>query len=127
MPTALLILLVTLCTIGSQLILKNGVNGLVSILRTEGAMAFLMAAATSPKVITALAIQGSGYVIWLFVLAQSKLSIAFAISGSFFYLVMAAASWFVFGERLSGMQWAGLALISVGVLLVSNGGQAIAS
>jgi len=49
------------------------------------------------------------------------------VSGSFFYLVMAAASWFVFGERLSLLQWAGLALISTGVLLVSNGASTLQS
>jgi drug/metabolite transporter (DMT)-like permease len=127
MPTVILVLLVTLCTIGSQLILKSGVNSLVAVLRNEGVMSFLFAAMTSPKVITALAIQGGGYVIWLFVLAQSRLSVAFAMSGSFFYLVMAAASWLVFGERLTPMQWVGLALISLGVVLVTSGNSPLPS
>lgn len=122
MPTPLLILIVTFCTIGSQLILKSGVSTLTSLLRNDGIAAFLMAAATSPKVILALAIQGLGYVVWLFVLTQERLSVAFAISGSFFYLVMAAASWFFFDERLTLMQWFGLLLISGGVLFVSYGG-----
>jgi drug/metabolite transporter (DMT)-like permease len=127
MPTVLLVLLVTLCTIGSQLILKSGVNSLVAVLRNDGIVPFLFAAMTSPKVITALAIQGGGYVIWLFVLAQSRLSVAFAISGSFFYLVMAAASWLVFGERLTPAQWVGLVLISLGVILVTNGNSPLSS
>lgn len=122
MPTALLILIVTFCTIGSQLILKNGVSALTAVLRNEGVLNFLIAAATSPKVILALAIQGLGYVVWLFVLTQERLSVAFAISGSFFYLVMAAASWFFFDERLTLMQWFGLVLISGGVLVVNYGG-----
>lgn len=127
MPTVVLVLLVTLCTIGSQLILKSGVNSLVAVLRNEGVVPFLFAAAMSPKVISALAIQGGGYVLWLFVLAQSRLSVAFAMSGSFFYLVMAGASWLVFGERLTLMQWGGLALISLGVILVSNGNSPLPS
>lgn len=122
MPTALLILIVTFCTIGSQLILKNGVSALTHVLRNEGVVSFLMAAATSPKVIGALAIQGFGYVVWLFVLTQERLSIAFALSGSFFYLVMAAASWFFFDERLTLIQWSGLVLISCGVIVVNYGG-----
>lgn len=127
MPTAVLVLLVTLCTIGSQLILKSGVNALVGTLRSDGVIPFLLAAATSPKVIGALTIQGGGYVVWLFVLAQSRLSVAFAMSGSFFYLVMAAASWLVFGERLTLIQWGGLALISLGVVLVTNGSSPLPS
>lgn len=119
MPTIVLIVMVTLCTIGSQLILKNGVAQITVILREQGVLPFLIAAATSPVVIGALAIQGVGYVIWLFVLTQARLSTAFATSGSFFYLVMAAASWHLYGERLSPAQWLALVLISAGVLILN--------
>lgn len=125
MPVALLILIVTLCTIGSQLLLKRAVGDLGSVLRDSGVGGFLLAAATSPSVIGALAIQGAGYVVWMFVLLRSQLSVAFAISGSFFYLLMAAASWLFFGERLSGMQWGGLVLISIGVVMVTQGAGAL--
>ncbi|WP_449429417.1 hypothetical protein [Rhodanobacter umsongensis] len=123
MLTTLLIFITTLCTIGSQLILKRAVGNISVILREAGIVNFLIAAATSPAVILALSIQGVGYVVWLFVLTREKLSVAFAISGSFFYLTMAAASWLVFNERLTTHQWIGLALITAGVLLVNLGGQ----
>ncbi len=119
MPTPLLVLIVTLVTIGSQLILKRGIGEVVAVLRQEGAVAFIWAAATSPIVITALVLQGIGYVVWWFVVSQERLSVAFAISGSFFYLVMAAASWLLYGERLNIQQWIGLALITAGVLMVN--------
>lgn len=119
MPTVLLVLLVTLITIGSQLILKRGIGDISSVLRQDGAFAFVLAAATSPVVIAALALQGMGYVVWWFVISQERLSVAFAISGSLFYLVMAAASWLMYGERLNLPQWIGLCLITAGVLLVT--------
>lgn len=119
MPTPLLVLIVTLVTIGSQLILKRGIGEVVAVLRQEGAIAFIWAAATSPIVITALVLQGIGYVVWWFVVSQERLSVAFAISGSFFYLVMAAASWLLYGERLNIQQWIGLTLITAGVLMVN--------
>jgi len=122
MRTYLLVLFVTCCTLGSQLVLKSGVSQLVAVLRSEGTLAFLMAAATSPRVLTALTFQGIGYGVWMLVIAQERLSVAFAISGAFFYLAMAACSWFFFGERLTGYQWFGLGLISVGVVLVSQAG-----
>lgn len=125
MPTTLLILVVTLCTIGSQLLLKRSVGDIAVVLRESGIGGFLVAAATSPGVIGALAIQGAGYVVWMFVLLRSQLSVAFAISGSFFYLLMAAASWLFFGERLSLVQWGGLVLISAGVLMVTQGAGAV--
>ena len=119
MPTFVLVVIVTLCTILSQLILKRGVGQLVEVLKEAGRIEFIMSAATSPYVITALALQGAGYVVWLFVLTQERLSVAFAMSGSFFYLLMAAASWVFYDERLSLGQWAGLFIISIGILMVN--------
>lgn len=121
MPTTFLILAVTLCTIGSQLLLKHSVGGLKHVLHESGLFGLLLAAAMSPGVIFALVIQIVGYVLWLIVLTRAQLSVAFAISGSFFYLLMAAASWVLFGERLTMAQWGGLVLISAGVLMVTHG------
>jgi multidrug transporter EmrE-like cation transporter len=121
MPTSLLIFAVTLCTIGSQIILKKGVNDIVQVLKNEGAISFVLSAATSPVVIAALSLQGVGYVIWLFVVAQERLSVAFAISGSFFYLTMAVVSWMIYNEKLVIYQWLGLVLITVGVVMVTAG------
>jgi len=118
-PTYVLIFVVTLCTIGSQVILKKGVHQLIDVLRTEGPLAFVLSAAVSPVVITAVLLQGAGYVVWLFVVAQERLSVAFAISGSFFYLTIAFVSWMLYDEKLSIQQWFGLILITLGVLLVT--------
>ena len=119
MPTFLLVLIVTLVPIGSQLILKRGIGSVVAVLHAEGPISFIWAAATSPVVIAALALQGIGYVVWWFVISQEKLSVAFAISGSFFYLVMAAASWYLYQEKPNLHQWIGFFLITVGVLMVN--------
>ena len=119
MNVIVLIFLVSSCTIGSQLLLKSGINQIAPIFRQEGAVTFLFSAAVSPWVISALCLQVIGYVLWFFVLTQARLSVAFAISGSFFYLLMAAASWLVFSEKLNGWQWLGLAMISGGVLILN--------
>lgn len=119
MNVYLLILVTTLCTIIGQLILKRAVTQLKPLL-DAGPIDFLIGAATSPLVIGALSLQVLGYVVWLFVLSKEKLSIAFALSGSSFYLLMALASWYFFGERLSPAQWLGLLLISFGVVLLTT-------
>lgn len=113
-----LVLVTTLCTIVGQLILKQAVNQLKPLLE-GGVLAFLAGAATSPLVVAALTLQVVGYVAWLFVLSKERLSVAFALSGSSFYLLMAAASWFFFHEKLGTWQWIGLLLISVGVVLIT--------
>jgi drug/metabolite transporter (DMT)-like permease len=119
MQVILLIVLVTTFTITSQLVLKNAVNGISSILKDEGIVQFLLAAITSPYIYAALTLQVGGYILWFFVLAQERLSVAFAINGSFFYLMVAAASWVFFDERLNLWQWFGLVLISVGVVILN--------
>ena len=118
MTVYLLVLVTTLCTIGGQLILKRGVTQLKPLL-DAGVFDFLIGAATSPLVAAALSLQVLGYVTWLFVIAREKLSVAFALSGSSFYLLMALASWYFYDEHLSRAQWLGLVLISAGVVLVT--------
>lgn len=118
MTVYLLVLITTLCTIGGQLILKRAMVTLKP-LQSQGVLEFLFGAALSPLVWAALMLQVLGYVAWMFVISREKLSVAFALSGSTFYLLMAAASWFFYGERLVPLQWLGLALISVGVVLVT--------
>ena len=84
MQVILLIILVTSFTITSQMVLKNAVNAISPILKNEGIIQFLIAAISSPWVYAALTLQVGGYVLWFFVLAQERLSVAFAINGSFF-------------------------------------------
>lgn len=114
-----LVLFTTLCTIGGQLILKRAMLGLRPLL-DQGPLEFIWGAAFSPLVYAALSLQVLGYVAWMFVISKEKLSVAFALSGSSFYLLMAAASWYFYGERLGPAQWLGLALISAGVVLVTS-------
>ncbi len=118
MTVYLLVLVTTLCTIGGQLILKRAMVTLRP-LQSQGIIEFLIGAAVSPLVWAALVLQILGYVAWMFVISREKLSVAFALSGSTFYLLMALASWYFFHERLGTAQWLGLALISVGVVLVT--------
>lgn len=114
-----LIMVTTLCTICGQLILKRAIMGIRPLL-AQGPIEFLWGAMLTPLVYAALALQVLGYVAWMFVLSKEKLSIAFALSGSTLYLITAAASWYFYGERLGPMQWGGLALISVGVVLLTT-------
>ncbi len=120
----LMIVFVTCATLGSQLLVKQAVMNIA--LRTPGlkGLDWLMAAVLSPQVIAAVALQGIGFLVWVVVVSRVKLGMAFAMSGAFFYILLAALSWWLYGERLAPGQWAGLALISTGVLMVSLLGRA---
>jgi multidrug transporter EmrE-like cation transporter len=117
----LMIVFVTLSTMASQLLVKNGVNILAKRLPDLKGASWLMAAVLSPSIIAAVAIQAIGFLVWVVVVSRMKLGVAFAISGGFFYLLIPIASWFLYGEKLSLVQWGGLAMISGGVtLMISN-------
>ena len=116
----LLILFTTVCTLASQLMLKQSIQGLAEI-AASNKLDFLLKVAVSPWVLSAVVLQLAGYVVWLFVVLRENLGIAFALSGAFFYLIMALLSWLLFDERLSVTQWAGIGTITFGVLLLVRG------
>ncbi|MFD0739051.1 hypothetical protein ACFQZQ_07130 [Lysobacter koreensis] len=113
-----MIVFVTLATMASQLLVKNGVNTIAARAPDLKGMQWLMAAVLSPSIIAAVMIQGVGFLVWVVVVSRMKLGVAFAISGAFFYLFIALASWLIYGEKLSVLQWGGLAMISIGVVLM---------
>ena len=119
----LMILFVTCATLGSQLLIKRAVAQLATRTPAPAGLDWLLAALLSPSVIAAIAVQGIGFIVWVVVVSRVKLGVAFAISGGSFYLLMAAATWLLYGERLNPWQWGGIALISVGVVMVSVLGQ----
>lgn len=122
MTVYLLIFITTACTIIGQLILKRAMVGLRP-LQAQGVPEFVWGAALSPLVWAALALQVLGYVVWFYVISREKLSVAFALSGAMAYVLMAFASWLIYNERLGGLQWLGLVLISVGVVLMVTQGR----
>ena len=119
----LMILFVTCSTLGSQLLIKHAVTQLGQRVPALRGVDWIVAALTSPTVLLAIAVQGVGFVVWVVVVSRVKLGVAFALSGAFFYILMAAVTWMLYGERLTLGQWVGIALISAGVLMVSMLGQ----
>lgn len=118
-----MILFVTVSTLGSQLLVKSAVLALAARNPPLRGWPWLLAAITSPAVIAAVLVQAVGFVVWVVVVSRVKLGVAFALSGAFFYLLMALSSWLLFQERLTPVQWLGIVLLSVGVYLISQFGK----
>ncbi|MGB9082228.1 MAG: hypothetical protein WCD00_13095 [Desulfuromonadaceae bacterium] len=114
MKTILLILAVSATTAVSQLILKKGVTTFGASPATP--FQFVTMALTSPYVLGSIALQGAGFLLWVLVLSRANLGYAFGLSGAFFYVILPLLSWWLYGERLSPIQWGGLLLITLGVL-----------
>ena len=113
-----MIIVVTCLTLGSQLFLKKAIS-IIGGVGSAGVAHFILAAIQSPYVICAICMQGIGFFLWMFVISRIKLGIAFALSGAFFYILIALSSWILYGEKLSNFQWAGLVLISSGVVMMT--------
>lgn len=119
MNSLLLIAFVSFNTIASQIILKKGITTIDSSLYDSNKVFYLFSVMISPYTILAVTLQLVGYLAWIFVISKEKLGVSFAISGSFFYLMMAAASYFFYGEKITLVQFFGMLLISSGVLMVT--------
>ena len=121
MKTILLIFLFSTVTVVSQLILKKGVMGLASHWANPALLA--KEAFTSPYVLVSLTLQGMNFLLWVVVLSRVNLGYAIGFAGAFLYLVLPLLSWWLYGERLSPLQWGGLLLITLGILcLQAKGG-----
>lgn len=122
MVRLLMIIFVTLTTLGSQLLLKHAVLAISQRDTVPKGAVWLIEMLCSPAVLAAVALQAVGFTAWMFVVSKVKLGVAFSIQGAFFYTLLALISWWFYGERLCFWQWVGIALVSSGVLLISLGG-----
>jgi multidrug transporter EmrE-like cation transporter len=75
--------------------------------------------ATTPAVITGLALYVSGAMLWLLVLARIDVSQAYPFVGLGFLVTMALGI-LVLGETLSASRIAGTLLVATGILLVAR-------
>lgn len=112
----LVILAVTTCTLGSQMLLKTAVRRVANAMPDLAGLRWMQQMLLAPEVWAAILLQGLGFMLWIVVVSKMKLGPAFAVSGAFFYIMLAMLDWVVFGERLNALQWVGLLMISGGVV-----------
>lgn len=103
-------------TITAQIILKKGLLLLGGVQFSSGVMVEIFRIIHSPYVMGAFVLQGIIALFWIYVLSRTQLVYLFTMSGAFFYILLALASWIVLGERLSLIQWFGVLMISLGVI-----------
>ena len=106
-------------TIVAQIILKKGLILLGGIDFSSGVMVEILRLMHSPYVMGAFFLQGIIALFWIYLLSRTQLVYLFTMSGAFFYILLALASWVVLGEKLSLIQWLGVFMISVGVVCIN--------
>jgi multidrug transporter EmrE-like cation transporter len=119
MQTAILYILVSVLfsTVG-QLLLKGGMNTIGSVtLSFEQLFPTLWRMIINPGVFWGLVIYGVGTIFWLAALSRTELSYAYPFA-SLSYVIMLAASWSLFDEKISLGRIIGTVVICAGVLLI---------
>lgn len=108
------------CDVAGQVFFKLGADRLTAD-RAHGVTGFLHALISQPWLIGGIAIFTFETFVWLRILAQAPLSIAFPIA-SLNFIGVTLASRFLFREDVGMSQWLGclLVTIGVGVLAVSS-------
>lgn len=99
-----------------QLAIKQGVLTL-KVKYGEG-LGFFIGALTNVFVFIGVALYGMSTVIWLFILSRVDLSIAYPTVSAGYIMVVLLSRVF-FKEEVTVVRWAGVLVISAGVILVT--------
>ena len=120
--SVLLILLSIAIAVGGQLLLKLGLNKMGNItVDSFGALGQLFSGIIkSQMVIIGLFCYVISAAIWLVVLSAVDLSFAYPFIGLTYVLILIISK-FVLKEDVNPWRWAGAAIITIGVVVISRG------
>lgn len=103
-------LLMISCTVAANLLMKTGAAA-------QGVPQEFVAKVFSWQVLTGLAFFGTAAVIYVLILTWLPLNVAQSFAAAQFVAVIFAARFFL-SEPINGPQWAGIALIALGIGIV---------
>jgi multidrug transporter EmrE-like cation transporter len=116
MTVVLLILVAVLLGATAQILLKAGAIRLGAI---PDVGTLLWRIATSPHILGGFLLYGVAGILWIVVLSRAPLSLAYPML-SLGYVVVLLASAFLFGEVIPALRLLGIAVIIVGLILLSS-------
>jgi multidrug transporter EmrE-like cation transporter len=110
-----------LTAVASQLLLKKGISAFIfQGFSLSGIVSLIKHVITNAFLVGGVLFYGISFLLWLVVLTKTKLSFAYPITSINFVLVL-IASYYLFGEKLAYLQYFGIMLIIVGVIVLSRG------
>ena len=120
LPTFLLIFCGVLLNAGAQLLLKAGVAplGVLSV-GPDNLLPTAQRVLSQWPILAGLACYVVSVGVWIVGLSRVDVSLAYPML-SLGYVVNALAAWWLFGEALGPMRWAGMLLILGGVFVLSR-------
>jgi len=116
---SLLLVTVTL-NVAGQYLMKRGMTDVGAISGDLSALAGSLATAfMNPYVLAGVGAYGFSSIFWLVLLSRVDLSYAYPAL-SMGYVLITLVSAIALGEQVSGLRWAGVFTISIGVILVAR-------
>jgi len=117
-----LILLAAFFGVCGQLTLKMGMTqvGRLGSDSLAQPIQVMLRVITSPFVLGGLALYVAGAAVWMLVLSRSALSFAYPIL-AVSYAITPILAWMLLGENVNLVRWVGIAVICLGVFIVSRG------
>ena len=122
MKNFLLIFISVFIAVLGQLSMKHGIqkaNLVARLGEMSSVYSYFVSAFTNPFVLSGFLLYGLSSLVWLVVLGRVELSYAYPLV-SMGYVLAVFLSWFLFKEHVSVLRIAGLAVICVGVTLLSR-------
>jgi drug/metabolite transporter (DMT)-like permease len=119
--SALSIVVCVLLGAAGQILLKTGASNpaLVAQLNAGSLAGFGLRALTSPAILCGFLLYGASAALWLVILARTQISYAYPFI-SLGFIITTLYGWQFLGEQLSAVRAGGVALIILGVILVSR-------
>jgi len=105
--------------VAGQLFIKKGLNMLGNINFGSGIISSYSRIFFSPFVIIGISVYFLGVFFWLYALSKVDLSFAYPFI-SLSYVLVVFSSWWLLGESISFLRWAGVVVICLGVFLISR-------
>ncbi len=113
----LLLLLWTLCEALGQLLFKHGMDRLEEEGDEGFSLAILGRALRSPVIWAGIVVHAAEFAVWLEILGQTPLSVAFPLE-SISYVTVVGASRLILREAVPPRRWAGIGLIVAGIVVL---------
>ena len=117
MSVLVLIAISVALSVAGQLVLKKGMSQIGQIAVKDLLTEKIFSILTNPFVISGVVFYGISWFLWIVILSRADLSFAYPML-SIGYILVAILSWIFFKEQLTAMKISGIALITIGVILL---------
>ena len=115
-----LVMVGVLLNAAAQLLLKSGTNAVGAFeFSTQNVVPVGWKIATQPYILAGIGCYVISVVVWILALSRAEVSVAYPML-SIGYVVNAAAAWYLFGEAVTPVRFAGIGIIVIGVFIVAR-------